>query len=272
MNRGTARTNRATPRPGSAGRGWFWLAATLLAIGLAAGYVALRPQIFTWLAAGTDWVLIACGFQSPEETGPGIADQRLRKLYYAARMFEGVPPRELVPLDAWAEQAYPGMGFGVTRTFDTRPAAVVIGGWRFDIPCTYFADARDCTRPGLNSARLKVEAADLAPIRPHRIAEFLAAASPEILRLTLAGVGASAPPGDAYRRTDLRTGDDQVQQLYCIDPARARERDLLAHCLLWVRYNPDVELTLYFAAIHQSRWEELRRGALALAADFQARR
>ncbi len=263
--------NSAMARSGL-GRRWTWIAAALLAIALAAGYVALRPQLFTWLAAGTDWVLVACGFQSPDETGPGVADQRLRKLYYAARMFEGVPPRELVPLDAWAERAYPGMGFGVTRTFATRPVAVVIGGWRFDIPCTYFADARDCTRPGLNSARLKVEAADLAPIRPHRIEEFLLAASPELLRLTLAGAGASAPPGSDYRRTRLLTADGQPQQLYCLDPARARERDLLAHCLLSVRYNPDVELTLYFAADQRERWEELRRGALELTAGFQARR
>lgn len=264
MNRAMARS-----RPE---RRWTWIAAVLSAIALAAGYVALRPQIFAWLAAGTDWVLVSCGFQAPDAVGPGVADERLRKLYYAARMFEGAPPRELVPLDAWADQTYPGMGFGVTRTFDTRPAAVVIGGWRFDIPCTYFADARDCTRPGLNTARLKVEAADLSPIRPHRIAEFLAAASPEILRLTLAGVGASAPPGDAYRRTDLHTADGQPQQLYCIDPALAREHDLLAHCLLAVRYNPDIELILYFAAAQQARWAELRRGALTLAADFQARR
>jgi len=263
--------NSAMARSGPQRR-WTWIAAALLAITLAAGYIALRPQIFTWLAAGTDWVLIACGFQAPDETGLGVADQRLRKLYYAARMFEGVPPRELIPLDAWAEQTYPGMGFGVTRTFDTRPIAVVIGGWRFDIPCTYFADARDCTRPGLNTARLKVEATDLAPIRPHRIEEFLAAASPEILRLTLAGVGASVLAGDAYRRINLRTGDGQAQTLYCIDPAVARARDLFAHCLLAVRYNPDVELTLYFAAAQQARWEELRRGALALTADFQARR
>lgn len=249
-----------------------WIAAALLALALAAGYIAVRPQIFSWLAAGTDWVLIACGFQTPDATGPGVADERLRKLYYAARMFEGVPPRELVPLDAWADRTYPGMGFGVTRTFDTRPAAVVIGGWRFDIPCSYFADARDCTRPGLNTARLKVEATDLAPIRPHRIAEFLAAASPEILRITLTAKGMSAAPGDAYRRTDLHAVDGQPQQLYCIDPAVARARDLLAHCLLMVRYNPDVELILHFAASQQSHWPELRRRGLALAAEFQARR
>lgn len=263
--------NSAMARSGPQRR-WTWIAAALLAVALAAGYVALRPQIFTWLAAGTDWVLIACGFQTPDATGPGVANERLRKLYYAARMFEGVPPRELVPLDAWAEQTYPGMGFGVTRTFDTRPVAVVIGGWRFDIPCTYFADARDCTRPGLNSARLKVEVTDLAPIRPHRIEEFLAAASPEILRLSLTGIGASAPPGHAYRRADLSTGDGQPQTLYCVDPAVARARGLLAHCLLSVRYNADVELTLHFAAAQQSRWEELRRGALELTAGFQARR
>lgn len=254
------------------GRRWTWIAVALLVIALAAGYSALRPQIFAWLAAGTDWVLIACGFQAPDETGPGVADQRLRKLYYAARMFEGVPPRELVPLDAWAEQTYPGMGFGVTRTFDTRPATVVIGGWRFDIPCTYFADARDCSRPGLESARLKVEAADLAPIRPHRIAEFLAAASPEILRITLAGKGTSAVPGNQYQRIDVGARDGASQALYCLDAQRASAAQLLPHCLLQASYSADVELTLYFSTAQQAHWETLRTTALTLAKGFQAQR
>lgn len=268
--------NSAMARSGL-GRRWTWIAAALLALALAAGYIALRPQIFTWLAAGTDWVLIACGFQTPDATGPGVADERLRKLYYAARMFEGVPPRELVPLDAWAEQTYPGMGFGVTRTFDTRPVAVVIGGWRFDIPCTYFADARDCSRPGLETARLKVEATDFAPIRPHRIAEFLAAASPEILRITLAGKGTSAAPGSQYQRIDVNAQDVGAQDgapqaLYCLDAKRASASQLLPHCLLRASYSADVELTLYFSAARRPHWEALRAAALALTKGFQARR
>ena len=272
MNRGTARINRATTRPEPGGRRWAWIAAVLLAVALAAGYATLRPQIFTWLAAGTDWVLVVCGFQAPDEVGPGVADERLRKLYYAARMFEAVPPRELIPLDAWADQAYPGMGFGVTRTFDSRPATVVIGGWRFDIPCTYFTDARDCGRAGLTSARLKVEAADLSPISPHRIEEFLAAASPNILRITLAGTGSAEDPGSSYQLLEVRGQDGPPQKLYCIDEKQANTSQLLPHCLLRVSYSADVELTLYFAADRRPHWEAMREAALALAADFQARR
>lgn len=254
------------------GRRWTWIAAALLAVAFAAGYSALRPQIFTWLAAGTDWVLIVCGFQAPDEAGPGVADERLRKLYYAARMFEAVPPRELIPLDAWADRTYPGMGFGVTRTFDNRPATVIIGGWRFDIPCTYFADARDCGRAGLTSARLKVEAADLSPISPHRIEEFLAAASPDILRISLADSGSSQAPGSPYHAIDVRGQDGALQTLHCIDQAQASASQLLPHCLLRASYSADVELTLYFAADRRPHWETMRGAALALISDFQARR
>lgn len=266
-------------RPATTGRPWhttvrWMLLAATLALAVA-GYLSQRQQIFTWLAAGTEWVLVTCGLATPDAAG--MADDQLRRLYYAARMFRAVPPRELVPLDAWAEQTYPGMGFGMIRTFDTRPVAVVIGGWLFRVPCTYMSDARQCAKVDANTARLKVDIDDLAPIRPHRISAFLATASPEILRITLLGTPRAAPalpPG--YVRvavSDLSaSGAEGADMLYCLDPELARRRAIFDHCLLRFAFNADVTIELYFAAKHRNDGERLRRESLALVAGFAVRR
>ena len=246
------------------------LIALVAAAGI--GYVALRPQIFTLLAAGTEWVLVTCGFVAPGAEGEDMADDRLRRLYYASRMFEAVPPRALSPLDAWADKAYPGMGFGFVRTFDQKPVALAIGGWLFNIPCTYFADARDCTRAGLTTARLRVDTTDLAPLRVHLIPEFLATASPEILRVTFARSVAKPPPPTDYDPIMVRGADGGSRALHCISAARAQQLGVLQHCILAVQYSPDVALELYFAAARQDQWQRLEQGALALARQFQVQR
>lgn len=260
--------------PGSSRRAAFrWLLlAAVLALAVA-GYLSQRQRIFTALAAGTEWVLVACGLATSDDSG--AANDQLRRLYYAARMFRAVPPRELVPLDAWAEQTYPGMGFGMTRTFDTRPVAVVIGGWLFRIPCTYLSDARQCARADANVARIKVDIDDLAPIRPERIAAFLATASPEILRITVLGAADEAPLSAGYRPQAVRQvsadGRETTATLQCLDPALARAHDILEHCLLRFPFNADVSIELYFAAAHRDDWDRLRRGSLALVAGFAVR-
>lgn len=265
-------------RTATTGRFWQttmrWM---LLSVALAlavAGYLSQRQQIFTWLAAGTEWVLVTCGLATPDDTG--MADDQLRRLYYAARMFRAVPPRELVPLDAWAEQTYPGMGFGMIRTFDTRPVPVVVGGWLFRIPCTYLSDTRQCAKVDANTARLKVDIDDLAPIRPHRISAFLATASPEILRIALLGTPRAAPalaPG--YARVAVSnlsaSGVEGTETLDCLDPELARRRDIFDHCLLRFAFNADVTIELYFAAEHRKDWERLRRESLALVTGFEVR-
>lgn len=259
-------------RPRRAALRWLLLAAVLALA--AAGYLSQRQRIFAALAAGTEWVLVTCGLATPDDTG--AAGNQLRRLYYAARMFRAVPPRQLVPLDAWAEQTYPGMGFGMIRTFDTRPVAVVIGGWLFRIPCTYLADARQCARVDANVAQLKVDIDELAPIRPHRIAAFLASASPEILRITLLGTTDLLPLPPGYRSLGVRStsadGAVTTAELDCLDPELARQRAILEHCLLRFSFNADVAIELYFAAAHRNDWERVRRGSLALVARFAARR
>lgn len=258
------------PPPGRRLQMWLLLIALVAAAGV--GYVTLRPQIFTLLAAGTQWVLVTCGFVPPGADGEGMAEDRLRRLYYASRMFQGVPPRELSPLDAWADKAYPGMGFGLVHTFDRKPVALAIGGWLFSIPCTYFADARDCTRAGLSTARLRVDAADLAPLRAHLIPEFLATASPAILRMTLTRATAKPPPSSDYDVLMVRGADGSSRTLYCISAGRARQLGVLQHCLLDVQYSADVTIELYFAAVHRDQWQRLEQGALALARRFQVQR
>lgn len=262
----TGRRSRTTVR-------WMlFAAASALAV---TGYLSQREQIFTWLAAGTEWVLVTCGLATPDDAG--MADDRLRRLYYAARMFRALPPRNLVPLDAWAEQTFPGMGFGVIRTFDTRPVPVVIGGWLFRIPCTYLSDARQCAKVDANTARLKVDIDDLEPIRPHRISAFLATASPEILRITLLGtppVAPALPPG--YVRVAINnrsaSGVEGADMFYCLDPELARQRALFEHCLLRYAFSADVTIELYFAAEHRNDGARLRRESLALVAGFEVRR
>lgn len=259
-------------RPATTGRPWhatarWMLLPALLALAVA-GYLNQRQQIFTWLAAGTEWVLVTCGLATPD--GAGMADDQLRRLYYAARMFRAVPPRSLVPLDVWAEQAYPGMGFGMTRTFDTRPVAVVIGGWLFSIPCTYFTDARDCAKSAANTAQLKVHVEDLAPIRPDRVPEFLATASPQIARITFLAA-ARARPAPGYERASVVDSAGSAHTLYCLDAALAQRRGILQHCLLRFPFNADVDIELYFAAGHRAEWERLWRQALMLVAGFQVR-
>ncbi len=254
------------------GRLQMWLLLIALVAVAGIGYGTLRPQIFTLLAAGTEWVLVTCGFVAPGADGEGMADDRLRRLYYASRMFEAVPPRALSPLDAWADKAYPGMGFGFVRTFDQKPVTLAIGGWLFSIPCTYFADARDCTRAGITTARLRVDTTDLAPLRAHLIPEFLATASPAILRVTLARATAKPPPPTDYNVLMVRGADGRSRALRCISAARAQQLGVLQHCLLTVQYSPDVALELYFAAALQDQWQRLEQGALALARQFQVQR
>lgn len=259
--------------PGSTRRAVFrWLLlAGVLALAVM-GYLSQRQRIFTVLAAGTEWVLVNCGLATPDDAA---ADDQLRRLYYAARMFRAVPPRQLVPMDVWAEQTWPGMGFGLIRTFDTRPVALVIGGWLFRIPCTYLADARQCARADAKVARLRVDVDSLAPISAERVAVFLAAASPEIVRITLLGAADVTPLAPGYQARAVwrvaADGRETTAMMQCLDPALARTRTIAEHCLLQFPFNADVVIELHFSAAHRDDWERLRRESLALVAGFAVR-
>ena len=66
----------------------------LLLLTMGAGYFHYRQQIFEVFAAGTQWVLVTCGFQPKEEAerSETLQSDQLRKLFYAARMFNSPPP------------------------------------------------------------------------------------------------------------------------------------------------------------------------------------
>jgi len=249
--------------------------SSLLFVLMGMGYLTHRQQVFEVLAAGTQWVLVTCGFEPEGEEN--VQSDRLRKLYYAARMFNQSPPRELLAEDQLAAERYPGMGFGLVHTFDTRPVSMVIGGWLFSIPCTYFADARDCDK-SLTTVRLKVSAGDFKPISSATIEPFLAVASPEIIRITIAGLdGAQAgwwreqSPGKGYQRQFPVASQGKEDSPVCTEAEWARQSGVLDHCLLRTMYNADVMVEVMFGAVHLSRWEDIRRETKELVDHLQVR-
>lgn len=280
-------------------------ALVLLVAGIVT-YIPLRPQIFAAFAAGTQWILVTCGFVSEDDAfvqasvQASVQESRWRKLYYAARMFKGTPPARLSPEDALADQRYPGMGFGVLHTFNRNPVVLTIGGWLYSIPCTYFSNARDCQTPDAGTARLRVSVANLAPIAGDTVEHFLSATSPATLRITIAGLGTrpprwwhieshglpplpAAPPG--YRKHALTAASGHGYQLYtpldadadadqfqCTDPQWAQTKGILNHCLLRFQYNDEVFVEIKFAAQARDQWRHLRDGAQALVAGFQIRK
>ena len=282
----------APPKPRARRRLLMALAA--VAIG-GSVYALLKPQVMAGLAGGTQWILEVCGF----ETGEGAqapANERLRQLWYAIRMFEAPPPKEIDPLDRQAAQAYPGMGFGTLRTFSRSVARVVAGDWLYTIPRTYFFDARDGRDGPAGLVRLKVSVDDLEPIRHERIPDFLAAASPNVLRITLAGASpgadpaaipaagqrrpewdrpgyhAYAMPGEAaYRIYSAVSGPYPGQIIRCTDPEWSAQRKSMPHCILRFRHAGDLEAELFFAGKHFSDWPRLRQRADALLFSFRGR-
>lgn len=286
---------KASHKPRAAGRRLL-MALAAITIG-GSVYALLKPQVMAGLAGGTQWILEVCGF----ETGEGAqapANERLRQLWYAIRMFEAPPPRELDPLDQQMAQTYPNMGFGTLRTFSQTAARVVIGDWLYSVPRTYFFDARDGRDGPADLVRLKVSVADLAPVSSERISDFLAAVSPNVLRITLAGalpdadqaamdqaravrkpewdqtgyhafapdVAAASP----YRIYETLAGPFPGQKIRCTDPAwNAPQR--MPHCILRFRHAGDLEVELFFAAEHFSDWPRLRRGADSLLFSFRGR-
>lgn len=259
LNRDAGRSRRAL------------LVVSFVALGLTV-YLSYRQQIFELLAAGTEWVLVTCGFVAE---GEGAArDDRLRKLYYAARMFNEAPPKSLVPEDERAAAAYPGMGFGLVHTFDRRPANVVIGGWLFSIPCTYFTDARDCDR-SVTTTHLKVGILDLEPMRLDNIEVFLAAASPQVLRLTLSGNQDRKPywwreaSFSGYKRHVDKVLGIPVEDMVCTDGDYSFR--VMPHCVLRSMFGDDVVVEAVFAREHRIRWQEIREKTLTLVSGFQVR-
>ncbi len=253
-----------------------WLIfASLLFVLLCVAYAMHRQQVFEVLAAGTQWVLVTCGFE-PEGEETQQSD-RLRKLYYAARMFNQAPPRELLAEDQLAAERYPGMGFGLVHTFDVRPVSVVIGGWLFSVPCTYFADARDCDK-ALTTVRLKVSAASFKPISLATIESFLAVGSPDIIRVTVAGLN-SAQAGwwrehasdEGYQLQALPGFRGEHDGLVCTEAEWIRKSGVLDHCLLRYMHNADVMVEVMFGAVHLSRWEGIRRETEELVGNLQVR-
>lgn len=284
------------PRKPRAPRRRLLMALVAITIG-GAVYALLKPQVMAGLAGGTQWILEVCGF----ETGEGAqapANERLRQLWYAIRMFEAPPPRVLDPLDQQMTQTYPNMGFGTLRTLSRTPARVVIGDWLYTVPRTYFFDARDGRDGPADLVRLKVSAADFAPISSARISDFLAAASPNVLRITLAGAlpGADQAATDRdrtvrkpewdragyhafasdvaaashYRIYETLAGPFPGQQIRCTDPAWNAQQHM-PHCILRFRHAGDLEVELFFAAEHFNDWPRLRRGADSLLFSFRGR-
>ena len=232
----------------------------LLLLTMGAGYFHYRQQIFEVFAAGTQWVLVTCGFQPEEEAerSETLQSDQLRKLFYAARMFNSPPPEELSEEDARADQLYPGVGFGLLHTFSIKPVPVVIGGWLFSIPCTYFADARDCQKSGGSVARLKVSAAGLSAMRVETIDAFLAASSPDIIGITLAGL--EGRPQRWWQQEASPVGYSPYQPvgftggaggLLCTEAQVGR--GVMAHCLLRFMHGRDVYAELTFARQGLSR-------------------
>ncbi|MBL4782058.1 MAG: hypothetical protein JKX92_07420 [Porticoccaceae bacterium] len=257
-----------------------WLTfVLLLLLTIGAGYTHYRQQVFEVFAEGTQWVLVSCGFQPAEEAerSESLQSDQLRKLFYAARMFNSPPPRELSEEDARADKNYPGVGFGLLHTFSVVPVPMVIGGWLYSIPCTYFTDARDCQRSGGAVARLKVSAADLSPMAEGNIDTFLAASSPDIIAITLAGLEgrtqqwwrqAALPSGyRAYKPRDFTGGSGA---LLCTQP-RA-ESAVMAHCLLRFMHGGDVYVELKFTSQRRDNWALIQQQARALIRGFQVKR
>jgi hypothetical protein len=238
-------------------------------------YLNYRQQVFVLLASGTQWVLVTCGFVP--EGGENIQSERLRKLYYAARMFNETPAKELSAKDRLAAERYPDMGFGLTHTFDTRPVSAVIGGWLFAIPCTYFIDSRDCNRtPG--TARLKVGVADFEPISLATVEQFLLAASPEVIRITVSGIEnwsdsrwQSTPLVEGYQRYNTVETDKNNDEFMCSDAALEKEMGTMSHCLLRFSYGKDIVVELIFASAHRPNLTGIRAQADRLVSSFQVR-
>lgn len=257
-----------------------WLIfALLLLLTMGAGYFHYRQQIFEFFAAGTEWVLVTCGFQPEEEAerSESLQSDQLRKLFYAARMFNSPPPPEMSAEDARADEKYPGVGFGLVHTFSVKPVPMVIGGWLFSIPCTYFADARDCQKTGTGVARLKVSAAGFGAISKNDIAAFLAAASPQVAAITIAGLngrpqqwwqqGAVAKGYQPYVPSGFTEGRGD---LICTDPQAVN--GVMAHCLLRFMHGEEVFVAVKFAFELRDDWAKLEQQAEALIASFQVRR
>jgi len=274
-----------------------WLLFTLLL--LVAGsqaYLSLRPQIFTYLASGAQWILVTCGFATDDTVR--AENDPLRKLLYASRMYNSTPPLTLSAADAEAERQYPGMGFGLVRTLNDRPVRVVVGGWAFDIPCHYFADARNC-QPGDQAAvRLRVLSGGLKPINQATIGDFLDVRSPTVVRITLAAPTADTPlslavdtlptvdnppAGFAGYQPAADLGyllyipvltpptDQQPQQLRCTDPDWVAEKGIFHHCLMRFLYSPDVMVEVMFSAADLHQWRELRQRTRQLVSQLQAK-
>ena len=238
-------------------------------------YLNYRQQVFELFASGTQWVLVTCGFVP--EGGENIQSERLRKLYYAARMFNETPAKELSAKDRLAAERYPDMGFGLTHTFDTRPVSAVIGGWLFAIPCTYFIDSRDCSKSP-TAARLKVNAADFEPISLATVEQFLLAASPEIIRITISGIEnwsqnnwKHTPVVEGYHRYNTVEKDTNNDELLCTDASTARQMEVMDHCLLRFKYGEDIVVELIFSSIHRTGLSDIRAQANRLASSFQVR-
>ena len=261
-----------------------WLVfVILLTLGLGVGYFHYRQQIFEVFAAGTQWVLVTCGFEPEEEAerGESLQSDQLRKLFYAARMFNSPPPEELSEEDARADKKYPGVGFGLTHTFSTKPVSLVIGGWLFSIPCTYFADARDCQKSGLSVARLKVSVGDFAAIAEENIDAFLATSSTKIAAITITGLEGrslqwgqqeATPEGySPYETTNSNIGfSDDTGVLFCTEIQVTHK--VMPHCLLRFMQGKDVAVEVKFAAQLRDKSTDIEQQARGLVRRFQVRR
>ena len=254
-------------------RGQLFLTTFLLLIGVIS-YVNYRQQVFELLASGTQWVLVTCGFVP--EGNKDNQSERLRNLYYAARMYNAAPAKTLLPKDQQAAQRYPDMGFGLIHTFDTQPVSAVIGGWLFAIPCTYFIDSRDCNKSP-TSARLKVDIAKFEPISLETIEQFLAVASPEIVRITLSGTESllsndnQPVEQNTYYDNDAHEAQNTEHKLLCTNTHSANTIRVMNHCLLTFNYSKDTNVELKFDARHRSDVARLKRQAQALVSSFQVR-
>ena len=269
------------------------LLAAGLALSVAAGgFYLTRDALFAHLAAGTRWVLVACGFETPEGE-PGMGAQRLRALFYAVRMFQDVPPATLSAADEWADAHYPGMGFGLVRTLEATPVRVVLGGWRYVVPCVYFADARDCRRPDQGAARLRARLPHLTPMTRADIPQFLTVADPGVATLTLTGVADARPdwpvPPPSARRPSadlpgagglhayawaegqmLYVGaHDDTARVLCTPPDVAAALEIAAQCRDRFVHADVVHVELRYAYHHLPAWAALRTRARARLNQFR---
>ncbi len=258
-----------------------WLAfVLLLALTMGAGYFHYRQQIFEVFAAGTQWVLVTCGFQPEEEAerSESLQSDQLRKLFYAARMFNSPPPEELSEEDARADKKYPGVGFGLVHTFSARPVPIVIGGWLFSIPCTYFADARDCQKSGATVARLKVSTDGFSAMGENNVEDFLAASSANITAITLAGLDGRPPQWwqqvgvtkgyKSFAPADFSGG---AGGLVCTQ-SQTMGHSVMPHCLLRFMYGRDIYVEVKFATQLRDNWADIEQQARTLIRGFQVKR